>query len=88
MPIRFVQVGTASGADISLPGAVLRSSAIELMGSGIGSVSLDRLVAAVDGVLRAAASHGLGLDAEAIPLSDVERTWSLGDGRRTVFTLP
>jgi len=39
-PIRFVQVGSASGSDISLPSAALRSSAIELMGSGIGSVPL------------------------------------------------
>ena len=38
VPIRFVQIGTASEPNISLPGAVLRSSAIQLMGSGIGSV--------------------------------------------------
>jgi NADPH:quinone reductase-like Zn-dependent oxidoreductase len=38
VPIRFVQIGTASGADIRLPGAVLRSSSLQLMGSGIGSV--------------------------------------------------
>ena len=41
VPIRFVQVGSASGSDITLPSAVLRSSAIELMGSGIGSIPLD-----------------------------------------------
>ncbi len=41
VPIRFVQIGAASGDDITLPGAVLRSSAIELMGSGIGSISVD-----------------------------------------------
>jgi NADPH:quinone reductase-like Zn-dependent oxidoreductase len=32
VPIRFIQIGTSSGANITLPGAVLRSSAIELMG--------------------------------------------------------
>ena len=37
-PIRFVQVGSVSGADIALPSAALRSSAIVLMGSGIGSI--------------------------------------------------
>ena len=35
VPIRFVQIGSLSGTDITLPSAVLRSSAIELMGSGI-----------------------------------------------------
>src|ERR1700683_1402124 len=53
VPIRFVQIGAASGATISLPGAVLRSSAIELMGSGIGSVPLDRFLKAIDGLLQA-----------------------------------
>ena len=43
-PVRFVQIGTASATDITLPGAILRSSAIELMGSGIGSISLERLL--------------------------------------------
>src|SRR4029079_16041988 len=58
VPIRFVQIGSASGADITLPSAVLRSSAIELMGSGIGSISLDRLINAAGGLLRAAVPGG------------------------------
>jgi hypothetical protein len=39
-PVRFVHVGGASGElNIELPGAALRSAAIMLMGSGVGSVS-------------------------------------------------
>ncbi len=38
VPIRFVQVGAVSGPNIALPSAALRSSAITLMGSGIGSI--------------------------------------------------
>jgi NADPH:quinone reductase-like Zn-dependent oxidoreductase len=52
VPIRFVQIGSVSAADITLPSAALRSSAIVLMGSGIGSIPFDRLVQAIDGVLR------------------------------------
>lgn len=87
VPIRFVQVGTASGADIALPGAVLRSSAIELMGSGIGSVSMERLVASVAGVFEAAAKDGLRLEAEAVPLRDVDKVWANEGGQRVVFTV-
>jgi NADPH:quinone reductase-like Zn-dependent oxidoreductase len=43
-PVRFVRIGAASVSEITLPSAVLRSSAIELMGSGIGSIRLARLV--------------------------------------------
>jgi NADPH:quinone reductase-like Zn-dependent oxidoreductase len=88
VPIRFIQIGTASGADITLPGAALRSSAIELKGSGIGSVSLERLLASVDGVLKAASAAGLHLPVQQRPLADVQAVWTSSDQARTVFTVP
>lgn len=70
--MRFVQIGSIGGAEIGLPGAVLRSTAITLMGSGIGSVALPRLLECVKAVLNAAASGALRVDAKAVPLA-VER---------------
>ena len=87
-PIRFVQIGAVSAPDITLPSAVLRSSAIVLMGSGIGSIPLDRFVHAIDGLLRATAPAGLKIAANPVPLSDVEQAWPRDDSaRRTVFTV-
>jgi NADPH:quinone reductase-like Zn-dependent oxidoreductase len=88
VPIRFVQIGSVSGPDIALPSAVLRSSAIELMGSGINSIPLKRFVEAIGGVLEAAIPSGFQIATKTVPLSDVERTWSSDDNtRRTVFTI-
>ena len=88
VPIRFVQIGAVSGADITLPSAVLRSSAIELMGSGIGSIPLDRLLASTAALLQAAVPAGLGIATTPVPLADVERAWPEDDStRRTVFTM-
>jgi NADPH:quinone reductase-like Zn-dependent oxidoreductase len=88
-PVRFVQIGSISGDRIELPGAVLRSTAIELMGSGIGSVPLERLIQAIGGVLQAAAPGGLKIATQAIPLSAVAAAWNAkGDSRRTVFVNP
>ncbi len=87
VPIRFVQIGAASGADIRLPGAVLRSSAIDLMGSGIGSITLERLVAAIGGVLNAAVEAGLSIPVERVPLAEVERAWGKDVAGRVVFTI-
>ncbi len=85
-PIRFVQVGSASGSDITLPSPVLRSSAITLMGSGIGSIPLDRLMASVGGLFHAARPAGLQIAAKPVPLSEVEQAWPEDDStRRTVF---
>lgn len=88
VPIRFVQVGSVSGPDLTLPSAVLRSSAIEMMGSGIGSIAFDRLIATINAVLQAATPAGLMIATKSVPLSDFERAWSEDDGgRRTVFTV-
>jgi NADPH:quinone reductase-like Zn-dependent oxidoreductase len=88
VPIRFVQVGAVSGTDITLPGAVLRSSAIELMGSGIGSIPLDRLVNATGALLQAAVPGGFKIAATPVPLSEVEQAWPRDDSlRRTVFVM-
>jgi NADPH:quinone reductase-like Zn-dependent oxidoreductase len=87
-PIRFVQIGSVSGSEINLPSAVLRSSAIELMGSGIGSIAFDRLVHAIGGLLQATNSGGFKIAVKPVPLSDVENEWSNDDSaRRTVFTV-
>jgi NADPH:quinone reductase-like Zn-dependent oxidoreductase len=86
-PIRFVQVGSVSGSNITLPSAVLRSSAIELMGSGIGSIPLPRLVDAVGGLLNATLPSGFQIATRPVPLSEVEKAWTNDDStRRTVFT--
>jgi NADPH:quinone reductase-like Zn-dependent oxidoreductase len=86
--IRFVQVGAVSGPDITLPSAVLRSSAIVLMGSGIGSIPVDGFVKAIDGLLRATAPAGFKIATTPVALSDVEHSWPRDDSaKRTVFTV-
>jgi len=88
VPIRFVQVGSASGADITLPSAVLRSSAIELMGSGIGSVAPGRLIGAIAGLLQATLPGGFQISTKPVPLSKVEAVWGEEAAAwRTVLTM-
>jgi NADPH:quinone reductase-like Zn-dependent oxidoreductase len=88
VPIRFVQIGSMSGADITLPSAALRSSAITLMGSGIGSVPMERMFQAIAELLRATTPAGLQVAFKPVPLNDVETAWPLDDSaRRTVFTM-
>jgi NADPH:quinone reductase-like Zn-dependent oxidoreductase len=87
VPIRYVQIGSVSGPDVTLPSAVLRSSAIEMMGSGIGSVPRHRFVEVIGDLLRATVPGGFRIAATPVPLADVEQAWSRDDStRRTVFT--
>ena len=87
-PISLIQIGTAGGTNITLPGAILRSAPIELMGSGLGSVPINRIVGAIEQVLRAAVAGHFEIATTPIPLSEVEQAWS-NDGYmpRVVFTI-
>jgi NADPH:quinone reductase-like Zn-dependent oxidoreductase len=88
VPIRFVQVGAISGSDIALPAAVLRSSAIKLMGSGIGSVPLDRMIKSIRELLHATVPGGFKIALTPVALSNVEQAWPTDDSaRRTVLTI-
>jgi NADPH:quinone reductase-like Zn-dependent oxidoreductase len=86
VPIRFVQIGALSGGNIVLPSAVLRSSALVLMGSGIGSVPLEGLIGAIGGVLQAVVPARLKIETRVVPLAQVEDTWNNDSGNsRVVF---
>jgi NADPH:quinone reductase-like Zn-dependent oxidoreductase len=88
VPIRFVQIGSMSAPNITLPGAALRSSAFTLMGSGISSVSLKDLIAAIQQVMQAVVPGKLQIETTAVPLTDVEKTWNANFGKsRLVYTL-
>jgi NADPH:quinone reductase-like Zn-dependent oxidoreductase len=88
-PLRFVHVGGASGeANVELPGAVLRSSGIMLMGSGVGSVSREGLVKAIRSVFAVVGPAGLKIATRVVPLSEVGEVWDGAAGKpRLVFSI-
>jgi NADPH:quinone reductase-like Zn-dependent oxidoreductase len=86
VPIRFVHIGSVSGPDITLPSAALRSSAITLMGSGIGSVPVERMVQSIDDLMKATVPGGFKIETKTFPLSQVEGVWAAaGNMPRNVF---
>ena len=88
VPIRYVQIGALSGGNIVLPSAALRSSALVLMGSGIGSIPLKGLVGAIGGVLQAVVPGKLKIETKVVPLAEVEDTWNQYTGySRVVFVV-
>jgi NADPH:quinone reductase-like Zn-dependent oxidoreductase len=88
-PVRFVHVGGASGEEsIELPGAALRSSAIQLMGSGVKSVPLAKLLDAIRNVFAAVGPAKLQIETKTLPLSAIEKAWDSPGKPRFVFTIP
>lgn len=85
---RLVEVGASAAPTITLPGAILRSVDLTLLGSGFGSAALDKIFAAIPILFGLAAEGKLKIDVEPVPLTEVEATWSRADkGKRIVFTV-
>jgi NADPH:quinone reductase-like Zn-dependent oxidoreductase len=86
--IRFVQIGAMSGPVIPLPASVLRSTGLELVGSGIGSIDLSNLILAIGEGLKVAAELGWKIKMASVPLKDAESAWTQDfGGKRLVFTV-
>ena len=88
VPIRYVEIGSISGRDITLPSAALRSSSLQLMGSGIASVPFAKLRDAIKGVLQAAPSAGFAAVIEPVPLAEVSRVWAEAHADSRVVLVP
>jgi NADPH2:quinone reductase len=84
--IRYIQIGNSAGPTITLPAATLRSTGLELLGSGFGSVSMKRIFASLAEFLEEASREPFELKIKTVPLSEVERSWNAPDGgERLVF---
>jgi NADPH:quinone reductase-like Zn-dependent oxidoreductase len=82
---RLIEIGSMAGPTISLPGAALRSSGLEIYGAGGGSVPMQAIVEAVPQILEHAARGDLKLETKKVPLADVEAQWNRKEDRRVVF---
>ncbi len=85
--VRLIEIGEMAGPTISLSAAALRSSGIEISGTGGGSVPHSVIFEAFPKVWALAASGQLHIDTERVPLADVESAWRRNDlpGRRLVI---
>lgn len=84
--IRFVNIGSLAGAALPVAAGLLRSSGLELLGSGLGSVSHEELVKIVGELMQVVKSAQLKIDATPVPLQDVEAAWGRTTAERMVLT--
>lgn len=74
--LRYVQLGALAGTEIPLRADMLRSSGLELMGSGIGSVAIKELLAGGNELLGAASAAGFTPPFASVPLDKVTEAWT------------
>lgn len=89
--VKIVTVGSMAGETIGLNSGTLRSSAIELLGSGLGSLSKEDLNSFYTEILPEifdlAKNGKLKLNTQVFPLSEIETAWNsdLNGGVRLVI---
>jgi NADPH:quinone reductase-like Zn-dependent oxidoreductase len=84
--VRYVQIGNSAAPTITLPAAALRSSGLELLGSGFGSASLDQIRVAIAEFFKIAATEPFQFNVKTAPLREIEALWNSPEqGTRLVF---
>jgi NADPH:quinone reductase-like Zn-dependent oxidoreductase len=85
-PLRLVSVGESAGATASIPADLLRSSGVEISGSGAGTVPMERIATEVPRFVEQAVAGALRVEVQPVALTDVEAAWQRppGGGRRLV----
>lgn len=84
--IRYVQIGNSAGPTINLAAATLRSSGLEILGSGFGSASIEQILQAVGELFKEAAKKPFNNAVKTAPLREVESLWnSREEAVRLVF---
>lgn len=87
--LAWIQIGSMAGASTEIPSAALRSTRLQIVGSGIGSVSGHHIRNEIPKIAKAVTEGAFDVRAETIPLSDVATAWTQSiDGDKRVVFLP
>lgn len=87
-PLTWVNLGEMAGAQAALPAGVLRSSRLQLIGSGQGSLTAAEMASEIPAVAAEIARGTFAVEPDPVALRDVERAWSrpADSSKRIVFT--
>ena len=87
--VRLIEIGEMAGATVQLTAAALRSSSVEIYGSGGGGiVPVQAIFEAIPQVWSLAAQGKLRIDIDKVPLADVGKVWRQDSKGRRVVLVP
>jgi NADPH:quinone reductase-like Zn-dependent oxidoreductase len=84
--LTWIEIGSVAGPVTPIPSAALRSTRLQIVGSGQGSVSAREIRAELSELAAEITKGTFAIDAEAVPLAEVEQAWIANTRQRIVFT--
>lgn len=85
--IRYIEIGAIAGQDAKISGAALRSSKIEIMGSGLRSVDMADMYTTLQNVFRLAAENQWNVPIATFTLDQISTAWSAPNAPRPVIAI-
>jgi NADPH:quinone reductase-like Zn-dependent oxidoreductase len=85
-PLTWIQIGSVTGLESSIPSAALRACNLRIIGSGQGSVAPRDILAELPGLATEVSSGAYDIAVRAVPLRDVTAAWTERTDDRIVFT--
>ncbi len=84
--LTWIEIGSVAGPVAPIPSAALRSTHLQIVGSGQGSVSPREIRAELPELAAEITKGTFAIDAQAVPLAEVEQAWADKTRRRIVLT--
>ncbi|GAA4607871.1 NADPH:quinone reductase-like Zn-dependent oxidoreductase [Actinoplanes octamycinicus] len=84
-PLTWMQIGSMAGQTAPIPSAALRAARLQIVGSGIGSVSPRDFIAELPEIAAAVGDGRIDVRARPVPLAEVARAWTAETGERLVL---
>ncbi|BCL29553.1 zinc-binding alcohol dehydrogenase family protein [Streptomyces aurantiacus] len=84
-PLTWIQIGSVAGALAPIPSSALRASQLQIIGSGIGSVSPREFIAELPALASAVREGALHIRARRVPLAEISQAWTAETDDRIVF---
>ncbi|MGW6912915.1 zinc-binding dehydrogenase [Kitasatospora sp. NPDC054939] len=75
-PLTWVQIGSIAGESAPIPSAALRSARLQIVGSGIGSLSPRDFIAELPELAAAVTEGAIDVQARAVPLARIAQEWT------------
>ena len=85
VPLTWVQIGSTAGPTAPVPAVALRQARLQVVGSGIGSVPADEILAELPDLAAAVTAGAIDVRARPVPLADVAQAWTAGADERVVL---
>ncbi|MCX4390837.1 zinc-binding dehydrogenase [Micromonospora peucetia] len=85
VPLIWIEIGSIAGDSAPVPSAALRGAQLQIIGSGIGSVSPHEFISELPELAIAVAEGAIEVRARRIPLAEISQAWTAETDERIVL---